>query len=201
MRRTIMIGAAAAALALAASAPAHSASNKFVTLHEGPSAASGGREQHIELLSYSFGDGSGVSKVDGFTAKQPVRPYRPTQKDEMMKSWTVGDAPPPPRPGGVTVAGGDINNSRVPVGGGVNVAGADLGGDNGRISPGPGTLTVRGSFPGCKVGKRYPRAEMGDGSVRFVIDNIIVTSCGSGGATLEYSKVRVRGWDPEKKEL
>ena len=57
------------------------------------------RDQHIELLSYSFG-ASRVAKVDGFTVKQGVKPYKLDRV--FVNSWsTSGDAGAPPRGAGL----------------------------------------------------------------------------------------------------
>ena len=62
---------------------------------------------------------------------------------------------------------------------------------------GPGTLTVAGRFPGCRVGARYPSATVSDGSVRFVIDGVTVAACPAGAGptetvTFSYGTLKVR---------
>jgi hypothetical protein len=158
----------------------------------------GDHKQHIDLLSYSFGDGTGVSKVDGFTVKQGVK------SETRTTGRVTGLATDPSEPAATSGHSMLGASDRVTIGGA-------------RTESGPGTLTINGSFPGCKVGQHYPRAQLSDGSVRFTIDGVRVTSCGGGRAgaqsasfsyaRLKYNnsppsdgKVKVRGWDPERKE-
>ncbi len=93
-------------------------------------------------------------------------------------------------------------------------------------APAPrGSMTTRVAAGTCRAGARYPAATLDTGQMRFVMENIMVTSCssgsGSGGESLPMEeisfnygkittvhgsrdksapKVKVRGWDPEKKE-
>jgi hypothetical protein len=62
----------------------------------------------------------------------------------------------------------------------------------------------------CRVGARYPALELDGGGKTYVLQDATVASCGrsAGDAddrpteevAFDYSKVQVRGWDPEKKE-
>lgn len=93
-----------------------------------------------------------------------------------------------------------------------------------------GSLSVRGGFPGCRVGDTYADAVLQTATMRFELKEVFITNCpvspsggggGSGGAlptesiSLNYAKIRlvtlpaqdpkadkvqVRGWDPEKKQ-
>ena len=82
-----------------------------------------------------------------------------------------------------------------------------------------GSITVAGNFPGCTVGTRYPGAVLQVPGGRYELTDIEIASCptpvpAQAGAarssmageyprssiTLNYKKVTVRGWDPEKKE-
>jgi type VI protein secretion system component Hcp len=93
-------------------------------------------------------------------------------------------------------------------------------------TPAPrGSMTTLVPAGTCRAGARYPGATLDTGQMRFVMENIMVTSCSSGGGsggeslpmeeisfnygkiTTVYGKqdkaapkVKVRGWDPEKKE-
>ncbi len=66
---------------------------------------------------------------------------------------------------------------------------------------GPGTLVVKGSFPGCTVGKRYAGMQFAAGNKRYQLSDAVISNCAPGVVELRYAKVTVRGWDPEKKEL
>ena len=65
-----------------------------------------------------------------------------------------------------------------------------------------GSVWIRVSQPwaACRVGARYPAIELGDGKASYRLSDVVVTSCGAGGANLDYAKVTVCGWDPAKKE-
>ena len=63
-----------------------------------------------------------------------------------------------------------------------------------------GSVALRGSFAGCEVGKRYAGAQFAGGGMMYQLEDVVVADCGQGGAILNYAKVKVRGWDPEKKE-
>ncbi len=86
-----------------------------------------------------------------------------------------------------------------------------------------GSLTLMVPAGKCRVGARYPSAEFGTGTMIFEMENIMVSSCSSGGGggslpmeeiSFNYEKIRttyqaqdktapktkVRGWDPQKKE-
>ena len=86
-----------------------------------------------------------------------------------------------------------------------------------RLAPSPatppvsGSITVDGNFAGCKVGTQYSSAALRLADVLYVMTDVQVTHCPASTATLgglrtddslslDYKKVVVRGWDPEKKE-
>src|SRR5215210_2289567 len=73
----------------------------------------------------------------------------------------------------------------------------------------PGSIALAMRLPGCAVGTRYASAELTTPDGRYALQDLVVASCGAGGAgggapaeqvTLDYAKVKVRGWNPEKKE-
>ena len=79
----------------------------------------------------------------------------------------------------------------------------------------PGSVTVDGSFAACTVGAAYAGAVLQLAGVRYELTDVQITSCPAptptgaptlGGErspdslSLNYAKVKVRGWDPEKKE-
>ena len=49
--------------------------------------------------------------------------------------------------------------------------------NSGRPAP-SGSVTVRGKFPSCTVGTRYPSLELGSRGERFKLHRVVVTSCG-----------------------
>lgn len=65
-----------------------------------------------------------------------------------------------------------------------------------------GSVWVRVATPwaACRTGARYPMIELGDGKASYRLSDVVVTGCDGGGATLDYAKVSVRGWDPAKKQ-
>ena len=81
--------------------------------------------------------------------------------------------------------------------------------------PASGSLTVDGNFPGCAVGARYAGAVLQLAGVRYAMTDVQITSCPAPvpatrssmageylreSLSLNYKKVTVRGWNPEKKE-
>ena len=64
-----------------------------------------------------------------------------------------------------------------------------------------GSLTFAGAMPGCEVGKRYAGAQFAAGAMRYELTDVVITNCSANGVSLNYGKVKVRGWNPEKKEL
>ena len=65
-----------------------------------------------------------------------------------------------------------------------------------------GSVWIRVATPwtACRAGTRYPAIELGDGKASYQLSDVVVTSCAAGGASLSYAKVKVRAWDPERKE-
>ena len=90
---------------------------------------------------------------------------------------TVIHDPPPPRDGGL----GSESELTAP--------------------PQRGSLTVKASLPGCTVGARYGGAQFASGNMRYELKDVVISNCAPGSVTLDYGKVTVKGWNPEKKEL
>ena len=71
-----------------------------------------------------------------------------------------------------------------------------------------GSVRIKVKFPwlDCRVGAAFPNAVLHNDAGRYELKDVIITSCSSGGdrpmesLSLNYTKVIVRGWDPEKKE-
>ena len=168
--------------------------------------------EQLELLSYSFGDAQGESKVDSFTVKQGVKPYKLDRV--FVKSWsTSGDAGTsrPPISGGVRVASGDVNdspvgaNEKLTVGSGRTESGQATGKRvhkplSAQTYYDAGSVTLSGRFPACRVGAAYNSAAIGHGNGRYEMSDVVVTNCATESISLNFAKVKVRGWDPEKKE-
>ena len=78
--------------------------------------------------------------------------------------------------------------------------GVDIAAIDGQISPGPGTLTVRGSLPGCRAGAAYDDAVLESRAGRHELTDVVISNCAPDSVSLNYAKVKVRGWDPAKKQ-
>jgi hypothetical protein len=67
---------------------------------------------------------------------------------------------------------------------------------------GEGSVWIRVSTPwsACRVGARYPSLSLGGGAKAYVLEDVTVAGCGAGEVALAYKKVKVRAWDPAKKE-
>jgi hypothetical protein len=65
-----------------------------------------------------------------------------------------------------------------------------------------GALRVKVKFPWleCKVGTAFPDAVLQNDARRYEFKDAIITGCAPDSVTLDYAKVKVRGWDPAKKE-
>jgi hypothetical protein len=65
-----------------------------------------------------------------------------------------------------------------------------------------GAVRVKVKFPwlDCKVGAAFPDAVLQNDAGRYEFENVLISGCAADSVTLDYAKVRVRGWDPEKKE-
>jgi len=59
-------------------------------------------------------------------------------------------------------------------------------------STGPGTLVVKGSLPGCTVGKRYAGMQFAASGKRYRLRNVVVASCGAAGSTVPTGTVTFR---------
>jgi hypothetical protein len=65
-----------------------------------------------------------------------------------------------------------------------------------------GAVRVKVKFPwlDCKVGAAFPDAVLQNDAGRYELKDAIITGCAPDAVSLNYAKVRVRGWNPEKKE-
>ena len=80
--------------------------------------------------------------------------------------------------------------------GGVHVATGDLDGDGapsaaGLRKTGPGTLVLSGALAGCRVGTRYPAAQVRTSATARVqtLQDVTVAGCTATSMTLNYSKI------------
>ena len=70
-----------------------------------------------------------------------------------------------------------------------------------------GSVRVKVKFPwlDCRVGAAFPDAVLQNSAGRYELKDVQVTGCAAGAGqpadsiTLNYTKVRVRGWDPATK--
>ena len=64
-----------------------------------------------------------------------------------------------------------------------------------------GAVRVKVKFPwlDCRVGAAFPDAVLQNDAGRYEFQDAIITGCAPDSVTLDYAKVVVRGWDPEKK--
>lgn len=65
-----------------------------------------------------------------------------------------------------------------------------------------GAVRVKVKFPwlDCKVGAAFPDAVLQNDAGRYELENVLISGCAPDSVTLDYAKVKVRDWDPEKKE-
>ena len=63
-----------------------------------------------------------------------------------------------------------------------------------------GNLTVKAIVPGCAPGRRYGGAQFAGGGKLYELRDVVISSCAPDAVSLNYSKVTVKGWNPEKKE-
>ena len=65
-----------------------------------------------------------------------------------------------------------------------------------------GSVRVKVKFPWleCRVGAAFPDAVLQNSAGRFELKDAIITGCAPDSVALDYAKVKVRAWDPAKKE-
>lgn len=61
-------------------------------------------------------------------------------------------------------------------------------------------IEVKLPWPGCTEGARYPAAELVAAGSIYELKEVVISSCAPDALTLNYSKVKVRAWNPTKKE-
>jgi hypothetical protein len=126
--------------------------------------------------------------------KGEVDASKPGKEWIELESWSFGAAGFQGGTGGVRVAAGDVNAD-----GKVESAAASP--RDAASVPATGTLKTRVPAGQCKVGKRYPGAVLVTPTMRYELQNIMVSSCsasGSGGGdslpmeeiSFSYGKVK-----------
>jgi hypothetical protein len=158
----------------------------------GESQAQDGRNQHIEVVSYSFG---------------PMKNHSSGGFNEMSMDDTAGSEPAQAGGGHSMLGASDRMSGQAADPAAGQATGKRQhkpfvmrGSYDQPIGTGAGSLTVQGNVPGCTVGKRYAGMQFAGGGQTYQLQDVEVTSCTGGQTTFAYRKVTVRGWDPEKKE-
>jgi hypothetical protein len=65
-----------------------------------------------------------------------------------------------------------------------------------------GAVRVKVKIPwlDCRIGDAFPDAALQNDAGRYEFEDAIITGCAPDSVTLDYAKVKVRGWDPARKE-
>jgi len=67
-----------------------------------------------------------------------------------------------------------------------------------------GSLVIAATGMPCRIGARYPSLTLVGGGKSYLMEDVQVADCAASGPseqiTFVYGKVKVRGWDPKKKE-
>lgn len=214
-----MLAAALAALAASSAAAKEAAQFSLVAASfknaGGNSHAPGGQ---IEIQSWSWGPRQSTSTDGSHVKLQPGGGGAAAgQKDMVMKGSTIGENAPhgrwipiTQRPGLATGDAGSDGSAKVGVSHDVkSPRDAASGMPTGKRQHSPmkivkqydaGRLTLHGNLPGCAVGATYPDAVLQTASARYELKDVLISGCAPEGVSLSYTKVTVRGWDPEKKE-
>ena len=191
---------AAALAALAATSAAAGKSDAWVSfgnIQSETDAQADSRSQHIDLLSYSFG-ARASTVADAIKAIDEAR-----RTSDASAGKGASNEREKMQPGGSSASGAGVRR--------VFVKSWSTSGDASaarthkplrvRMEYDGGSVTLKGRFPACRVGTAYPNVAIGHGGERYDIQDATVTACSPDGMSLNFKKVTVRGWDPEKKEL
>jgi hypothetical protein len=207
MRRT-SASLAAAFMLTAIASPAAAGSTDYL-LELGGVQGESQDDKHknqIEILSYSWGatqsshstggGGMGAGKVSMQGISAPTAPGG-EGKTSKVDAINIKQNVPASAAGGVQVAVGDVTGDG---------ADAASGLPTGKRQHKPlilsmplatGSVTVRGKFPGCMVGARYPTMRLGNAARRYTLQDAVITSCATvrGGAapmeevSFNYAKI------------
>ena len=148
----------------------------------------GPRQQRIEIESWSWGaadaaqhraGGSNQISMDDTAGKEKLGdPDRPV---------IAGSVPTPP-------ASGEATGKRQPMPIRARTT-YDKPQDEGSV-----WIRVSTPWAACRVGARYPSLSLGSGAKTYLLEDVTVASCGGGEVAVAYKKVKVRAWNPTKKE-
>lgn len=167
---------------------------KITSYQLGAGGADSGRINKVEgvPMTHKTVEGRGMNEL---SMDEKAGKERTAQKDMSVKGQTIKQNSQPYGgfAGGVRVAPGDVDGSTIGANETITVGGARTGGSSmetmkkaWRESSQPlakGSVWIRVASPwaGCRVGAIYPRLELADGGRTYVLEDVRVTSCGSGG--------------------
>lgn len=190
---------AAALAALAATGAAAGKSDAWVSfgnIQGETDAQADSRSQHIDLLSYSFG-ARASTVADAIKAIDEAR-----RTSDASAGKGASNEREKMQPGGGSASGGGVKR--------VFVKSWSTSGDASDARPHKplrvrmeydgGSVTLKGRFPACRVGATYPAVALSHDDDRYEMQDVTVADCSPDSIALNFKKVTVRGWDPEKKE-
>jgi type VI protein secretion system component Hcp len=201
MRRTSASLTAAAVALATISAPAGAGSTDYL-LELGGVEGETQDDKHknqIEILSYSWGATRADALTDGLLIVRGVnaQPAAGASKDMTLKGSKIGENSTATA-GGVRVAVGDVDgDGRAEASG--QATGKRMHKPLRLSAPlATGSVTMRGKFPGCMVGARYPTMRLGNAARRYTLQDAVITSCATvrGGAapmeevSFNYAKIK-----------
>ncbi len=172
---------------------------------EGDSGKGRSHGGEIEIHSFSWGASktpAGIREVSGLKSEVDVIESTGTAgKDMTLKGSKIGENSTAPagewvadieRPAAKRLPGKRTpptvtlkRGTSAAAADGVQVAAGDIDGDGRAALARPlaaGSVTVRGKFPSCTVGARYPSLELGAGATRYTLQDVVITSCGGDAA-------------------
>jgi hypothetical protein len=194
------------------------AATRFSLTLSGADINSGGNQgQHLEVHSYHWGAIPSGYKPDRVFVKSwstsghaDAPPPSGSGRNEMKMDDSAGGSDPKESRTGHSMLGA---SEKVTVGGARTESRAE--GKYLTLRPrrldtpltANGSLTVQASGGPCNVGARYPSITLTGGGKSYLLQDVQIADCGGGSAagpteeiTFVYGKVRVRAWDPKKKE-